>query len=397
MKILVINAGSSSVKFQLIDMASKKLIAKGSSQRIGLSGSETVVKANGQVYEFMQDLPTHSDSMKLILGALTDSKKGVIKSLDEISGFGHRFVSGGPDYKLPMLLNEGLLNELEGLKSFAPLHMSANVLGVRACMLTAPSIPNVAVFDTGFYRHMPAKAKVYAIPYEFYENNKLQRQGAHGISHDYVSAQLARLMNKDIKDLKLITCHIGNGASISAVNKGICVDTSMGLTPLEGLVMGTRSGDIDPALVASICEIKNCTVQEAINILNKESGLLGISGISSDIRDILKESETNERAKLAIDVFVYRIKKYIGSYAAVMGGVDGIAFTAGSGENRDDIREAVMENMEYLGVDFDFEGNRNFERGVDYCISKPNSKVAVWVVPTDEEMMIANETLKLIK
>lgn len=399
MKILVINAGSSSIKYQLIDLDNKTVLAKGLCERIGIAGSQLTHKVNGTATEFKQDMKNHSVALEMVLNCLTDEKIGVIKSLNEIDGFGHRFVHGGINYFNPIIINNEVLSELKNSIDFAPLHMPAHIMGVEACLSVAPQIKNVAVFDTGFYQTLPKEAYLYAIPLELSEKHGARRYGFHGVSHKYISQEACRFLGRDINNSKVITCHIGNGASISAINNGICVETSMGFTPLEGLIMGSRSGDIDPAVLEYIMQKENWDIKRMMNCLNKESGLLGISGVSSDIRDLEKSYKVdgNERAKLAIDMMCHRIKKYIGAYSAVLGGVDVIVFSAGTGENRDDVRAQVMSNMEYLGVDFDFELNKNFTRGINFKISKENSKVDVVIIPTDEEMEIAKETEKLIK
>lgn len=397
MKLLVINAGSSSIKYQLFDMDGQQLLAKGLCQRVGIEGSMLEHKAHGKKYEIKHDMPTHEEGLHLILETLVNPEYGVIKSISEIDGFGHRYVNGGDAYHEPVVVTPEILEDFRKAIEFAPLHNPANIMGIEACMKVAPTVKNVAVFDTGFYKDLPEKTKLYPIRYDLYEKYSVQRFGAHGTSHDYISEEVARVLGKSRNELKIITCHIGNGASISAVNKGTCVDTSMGFTPLEGIMMGTRSGDIDPAVVPFLMKKLNVSAEAVISILNKESGLLGVSGISNDIRDILSQMDTNPRAKLAIDMFVYRIKKYIGAYAAAMGGVDVILFTAGTGENRADIREWVMEGFEFMGVDFDFEANNNFIRGENFKLSKDSSKVAVYVIPTDEELMIAKITERLVK
>lgn len=397
MKLLVINSGSSSIKYQLFNMDSEELLAKGQLQRIGDEGSKLEHKAHGQKFEYNMPIPTHTEGLKLIMKALVDKEQGVINSIDEISGFGHRYVNAGDEFLSPVLIDKKVLEKLKQNVEFAPLHDPAHIMGIEACMQIAPSVPNVAVFDTGFYKDMPHKSKLYPVRYDLFERYSVQKFGAHGISHDFVAHRVATLMGKDYNDLKIITCHLGNGASISAIDKGVCIDTSMGFTPLEGIMMGTRCGDIDPSVVPYLMKKLNISAEEVINIFNKQSGLLGISGVSNDIRDILALSNTNERARLAVDMFIHRIKKYIGAYAAVMGGVDAIAFTAGSGENRAEIRKWVMEGFEYMGVDFDDDANTNFVRGVDFKISRENSRVAVYIVPTDEELMIARVTKKFAK
>lgn len=396
MKILVINSGSSSLKYQLFDMENQQLLAKGLCQRIGGAGSLLEHKIKEEKIEIEKAMPSHDIALKYVFEILTDKKHGVISSIDEIDGFGHRYVNGGDKYLSPTIVDEKVLSDLEKVIDFAPLHNPANIMGIKACLALAPKVKNVVVFDTGFFKDMPKKARLYPIQYEIYEKLRVQRFGAHGTSHEFISNQVACVMNKDIKNLKIITCHIGNGASISAVKNGVAVDTSMGFTPLEGVMMGTRTGDIDPAVVPFMMEKLNLSAQEVIDILNKKSGLLGVSGISNDIRDVLGQMKTNERAKLAIEIFVYKIKKYIGAYAAAMGGVDAIVFTAGTGENRADVREWIMKDMQFLGVDFDTYANNNFVRGENFKISKDNSRVAVYIIPTDEELMIAKTTQKLI-
>lgn len=397
MKLLVINSGSSSLKYQLFDMEKEKLLAKGLCQRIGIDGSMLEHKAKGQTVVIKKPMPDHSVALKLSIEALSNKDYGVISSINEIEGFGHRYVNGGDKYLSPTIVDENVLKDLEKVVDFAPLHNPAHIMGLKACMQIAPNVKNVVVFDTGFFKNMPKKARIYPIQYEIYETLRVQRFGAHGTSHDYISQEVANVIDKKREDLRIITCHVGNGASISAVDKGVAVDTSMGFTPLEGVMMGTRTGDIDPAVVPYIMNKKGISAEEVLEILNKKSGLLGVSGISNDIRDVLSQVETNPRAKLAIDIFVYKIKKYIGSYAAAMGGVDVIVFTAGTGENRADVREWIMDGLDFLGVDFDFEANNNFVRGKNFKISKENSKVAVYIIPTNEELMIAKLTQELIK
>ena len=397
MKILVINAGSSSIKYQLIDMENEELLAKGLVERIGGAGSQLTHKANGTATEFVQPLKDHADGMELVLKTLVDEKVGVIKSLEEISAIGHRVLHGAEKYSTAVLVNDEVWADLEENVPLGPLHMPANLLGIRACQKVMPHCKNVAVFDTAFHATMPDYAYMYATPYSWYENFRVRKYGFHGTSHEFIAKETARCMNKDVKDLKIISCHVGNGASLCAVKNGKCVDTSMGFTPLEGLVMGTRSGDIDPAVIEYVMDKTGKDVHQVMNALNKESGLLGVSELSNDVRDIRKAvAEGNDKARLASDMLCYRIKKYIGSYAAVMNGVDAIAFSAGTGENRNDIREEVMKEMEYLGVDFDFDANNNFVRGENFCISKPGSKVAVWIIPTNEELSIARQTKEIV-
>lgn len=396
MKILVINAGSSSLKYQLLDMETEKLIAKGVVEKIGLEGSMLTHKVNGQAYTYEQKLNNHSESLELVLKVLQDPKIGSLKSLDEIEAVGHRVLHGGEIYSKAVFVDDEVMKNLKKLTPLGPLHMPANISGIEACMKVMPKVPNVALFDTAFHATMPKKAYTYATPYEWYEKYGVRRYGFHGTSHEYIARTVEQIEGTD--KLNIISCHIGNGASLAAIKNGKCVDTSMGLTPLEGLIMGTRSGDLDPAILEYVMDKEGLDIKQMLNILNKKSGLLGISGVSSDIRDVQAEvKKGNERAKLAIDCFVYRIKKYIGSYAAALGGVDVIVFTAGTGENRDEIREEIMKDMEFMGVDFDVEANRNFKRGEVCLISKPTSKVKVYVIPTDEELIIARQTKAVVE
>ncbi len=396
MKILVINAGSSSLKYQLLDMETEKLIAKGVVEKIGLEGSMLTHKVNGQAYTYEQKLNNHSESLELVLKVLQDPKIGSLKSLDEIEAVGHRVLHGGEIYSKAVFVDDEVMKNLKKLTPLGPLHMPANISGIEACMKVMPKVPNVALFDTAFHATMPKKAYTYATPYEWYEKYGVRRYGFHGTSHEYIARTVEQIEGTD--KLNIISCHIGNGASLAAIKNGKCVDTSMGLTPLEGLIMGTRSGDLDPAILEYVMDKEGLDIKQMLNILNKKSGLLGISGVSSDIRDVQAEvKKGNERAKLAIDCFVYRIKKYIGSYAAALGWVDVIVFTAGTGENRDEIREEIMKDMEFMGVDFDVEANRNFKRGEVCLISKPTSKVKVYVIPTDEELMIARQTKAVVE
>ena len=396
MKILVINAGSSSLKYQLLDMETEKVIAKGSVEKIGLEGSMMTHKVNGQAYTYKQKLSNHSESLELVLKVLQDPKIGSLKSLDEIGAVGHRVLHGGEIYSKAVLVDDEVMKNLKKLTPLGPLHMPANISGIEACMKVMPKVPNVALFDTAFHATMPKKAYTYATPYEWYEKYGVRRYGFHGTSHEYITRTVEQIEGTD--KLNIISCHIGNGASLAAIKNGKCVDTSMGLTPLEGLIMGTRSGDLDPAILEYVMDKEGLDIEQMLNILNKKSGLLGISGVSSDIRDVQAEVKNgNERAKLAVDCFIYRIKKYIGAYAAALGGVDVIVFTAGTGENRDEIREEIMKDMEFMGVDFDVEANRNFKRGEICLISKPTSKVKVYVIPTDEELMIARQTKAVVE
>lgn len=398
MKILVINAGSSSIKYQLIDADKQLLMAKGLVERIGISGSRLEHKVNGKVTEISRDLKNHEEGMNLVLKTLVDKGIGVVKSLSEINGFGHRFVHGGEYYTKTVVANAEILKKLEDLSELAPLHNPANIQGIKACMAALPSVPNVLMFDTAFHSTLPEKAYMYGVPYSWYKDYGIRRYGFHGISHCYIMQETAKVMGKDAKDLKIITCHIGNGASVDAVKYGKAIDTSMGLTPLEGLIMGSRSGDIDATIVDFMGRKLGVDSARIIDKLNKESGLLGISGISNDIRDIQAAVKNgNKRAALAIEMFCYRIKKYIGSYAAALGGIDALVFTAGTGENRPEIRESIASDMEYMGIELDKKANNEFTRGEVCLISKPSSKVKVYVIPTDEEMCIAKEAQKLIQ
>lgn len=399
MKVLVINAGSSSIKYQLIDMQNEKLLAKGLVERIGeVKASQLTHKANGKATDIVKPLENHAQGMELVLSTLVDKNIGVISSLEEISAIGHRVLHGAEKYNSAVLITGEVIKDIKDNIPLGPLHMPANLLGIEACQKVMPNTKNVAVFDTAFHSSMPDYSYMYAVPYEWYENYRVRKYGFHGTSHEYIAKETARVMGKDVNDLKIISCHLGNGASICAVNKGKCLDTSMGFTPLEGLVMGTRSGDIDPAVVEYVMDKSGMTINETINVLNKKSGLLGLSQLSNDMRDVAKTAkEGNEKSQLAINKFVHVVKKYIGAYAAIMNGVDAISFSAGTGENRDDIREKIMSDFEYLGVDFDFEANTNFVRGENFKISKDSSKVAVYIIPTDEEMSIARQTKEVLE
>lgn len=399
MKILVVNAGSSSIKYQLIDMDGEKVIAKGLVERIGEKGaSQLTHKVNGNATVIKQDMQNHAEGLKLVLDALVDKKIGVIKSLDEISAIGHRVLHGGGKYKKATLVTEKVMKDLKKYIPLGPLHMPANIQGIEACMKVMPGKENVCIFDTAFHATMPDYAYMYALPYSWCKEMGVRKYGFHGTSHEFIAKEVAKEMGKDIKKLKIISCHLGNGASICAINKGKCVDTSMGFTPLEGLVMGTRSGDIDPAVIEYVMDKKGYDIHEMLTILNKKSGLLGISELSNDMRDVLAGSaKGDKKCRLAVQKFVYAVKKYIGAYAAVMGGVDAIAFSAGTGENRADVREEIMDGLDYLGVDFDKDRNTNFVRGINYKLSKDNSKVAVYVIPTDEELSIARQTKEVVE
>lgn len=394
MKILVVNAGSSSLKYQLIEMDNESVLAKGVCERIGQQGSVLVHKGKGEEVRIQGAMPTHSEAIKMVLDALVDKKYGVISDMKEIAAVGHRVLHGGVIFKESALVTDETLKLIESNIDLGPLHMPANIMGIKACRAAMPHAPQVAVFDTTFHATMPDYAYMYAIQYDDFKDYKIRKYGFHGTSHLFVSGEAAKLMGR--KDFKLVVCHLGNGASVSAVKDGKCVDTSMGLTPLEGLVMGTRSGDIDPAVIEYLMDKKGIDIHEATNYLNKKSGVLGVSGVSSDFRDLVAAmNDGNDRARLAVDMFSYRVKKYIGSYAAAMGGLDCVAFTGGIGEHTEIVREKVMRGMEFLGIDFDFEKNNNVPRGEITLISKPSSKVKVYIIPTNEELVIARETLRL--
>lgn len=397
MNILVINCGSSSLKYQLINMDNESLIAKGTVERIGIEGSNLVQKVAGREnYVVKKPINDHVEAANIMFSTLTDPQNGVIKSLDEITAIGHRVLHGGIKLTESTVVDENVKNTIRECFDLGPLHNPANLMGIEACEKNAPGKKNVVVFDTTFGMSLPEKAYLYAIPYEYYEKYSIRRYGFHGTSHMFVSRETIKF-GKLKEDAKVIVCHLGNGASVSASIGGKCVDTSMGLTPLEGLVMGTRSGDLDPAIVQYICKKENKTVDEALNILNKKSGLLGLSGgISSDFRDLhSKMLDGDKAAKRALDVMRYRVAKYIGAYMVALGGVDAITFTAGIGENQGDIREDVCAYLEFLGVKIDKEKNK--ARGEAALISADDSKVKVFMIPTNEELMIARETLRLTK
>lgn len=396
MKILVINCGSSSLKYQLIDMENEEVIAKGLAERIGIEGSvlKHQPKASDKV-TIERPMPTHKEALQTLIDALLDKDYGVIKDMSEISAVGHRVVHAGEKFACSVVINDEVMNALKECIDIAPLHNPPNIMGIEACRELMPNVPMVGVFDTAFHQTMPKEAFIYAIPYEYYEKYKIRRYGFHGTSHKYVSERAAAMLGKPIEELKIITCHLGNGASITAVKNGKSVETSMGFTPLEGLVMGTRSGDIDPAIAKFLADKEGLNIAQIDQVLNKKSGVLGVSGVSSDFRDVEEAVEKgNERAKLAIDVFIHRVKKYIGAYAAVMNGVDAVVFTAGLGENSDIIRSAICKDMDFLGIELDEEKNR--VRGKEVDISRAGSKVKVLLIPTNEELMIARDTKQLV-
>ena len=397
MKILVLNCGSSSIKYALYNMDDKSVMTSGGAERVGLDGAFVKVKlANGEKKKVMHDIPEHTEGVKFIFSLLTDPEIGVIKDLKEIDAVGHRMVHGGEKFNKSVVLTDEVLKVFEECSDLAPLHNPANLKGVQAVAELMPGLPQVGVFDTAFHQTMPEKAYLYAIPYELYKDYGVRRYGFHGTSHRYVSQRVCEYLGVNAADKKIITCHIGNGGSIAAVDGGKCVDTTMGLTPLEGLMMGTRSGDIDGGAITFIQKKLGLDADGMSNLLNKKSGVLGVTGISSDMREIEEaEQQGNALAKTALDMYFYRIKKYVGAYAAAMGGCDIIVFTAGVGENQAGMREAVCKDMEYMGIKFDAEKNKTI-RGEEAIISAPDSKVTVCVIPADEELMIATDTMSLL-
>lgn len=398
MNILVINCGSSSLKFQLINSESEEVIAKGLCERIGIEGSCLVyTPQGGEKQKTESPMADHTAAIKMVLDALTDEKTGVVKDLSEIGAVGHRIVHGGENFSQATIIDDEVIKAIEDCNDLAPLHNPANLIGIQACRALMPNTPMVCVFDTAFHQTMPEKAYLYGIPYEYYEKYKIRRYGFHGTSHSYVSKRAAQVLGAKYEDLKLIVCHLGNGASVSAVKNGECVDTSMGLTPLEGLIMGTRSGDLDPAIIEFLCHKENKSVDEVLNILNKKSGVLGMSkSLSSDFRDLEDAYLAgDENAVRTMDAFCYRVAKYIGAYTAAMNGVDAICFTAGLGENSPFVRDKVCEYLGYLGVELDEE--QNHKRGEDLIITTPRSRTKVLAIPTNEELAIARETAALVK
>ena len=397
MKVLVINCGSSSLKYQLIDSDSEKVLAKGLCERIGIDGSQLTHQPAGKdKITTKAEMPDHTVAVQMVIDALTDAENGVIASLDEIDAVGHRIVHGGEKFASSVVITDEVMKAIEECNDLAPLHNPANLIGINSCKKIMPGVPMVAVFDTAFHQTMPEKAYLYGLPYEYYEKYKVRRYGFHGTSHDFVSKRAAEILGKDRKDLKIIVCHLGNGASITAVQNGQSVDTSMGMTPLEGLIMGTRSGDIDPAIVSFVAEKEGLSFAQMSDVLNKKSGVQGLSGVSSDFRDLdMAAQEGNERAKATLETYAYRVAKYIGAYVAAMNGVDIIAFTAGVGENNQTVRALVSKYFAYLGTEVDLEKNKI--RGEEVILSTPESKVTVMVVPTDEELAIARETVRLTK
>ncbi len=397
MKVLVINAGSSSLKYQLIDMTNEAVLAKGLCDRIGIENSFIKQsKGDEEAVVISKVLKNHRDAIEAVINALTDEKIGVIKSMSEISAVGHRIVHGGEKFNSSAIINEKVMEAVRECIDIAPLHNPPNIIGIEACQQIMPGIPMVGVFDTTFHSSMPDYAYLYAIPYELYQKYGIRKYGFHGTSHKYVSERAAELLGKPLNELKIITCHLGNGSSICAVDKGRSIDTSMGFTPLQGLAMGTRSGTIDPEVVTFLMEKEDLTVKGISNLLNKKSGVLGVSGVSSDFRDLhAAADEGNKRAELALEIFAYGVKKFIGEYIAVMNGVDAVVFTAGIGENNSVIRSQVLKNMDFLGIKIDAAKNKI--RGEEIDISMPDATVRTLVIPTNEELAIARETLRLLK
>jgi len=395
MKILVMNCGSSSLKYQLIDMTNEAVMAKGLCERIGIDGSKIKHESNAK-FEAESPMPTHTEAISLVIDMLISKEHGVIESIDEVHAVGHRVVHGGENFSSSVVVTDEVMAAIKACADLAPLHNPPNIIGIEVCEKLLPGKPQVVVFDTAFHQTMPEKAYLYALPYEYYENHKVRRYGFHGTSHKYVSDRAASILGKDIKDLKIITCHMGNGASVAAISDGKVVDTSMGLTPLEGLAMGTRSGDMDPAIMQFVMGKESLSIKEMENVLNKNSGVLGISGVSSDFRDVeAAAAGGNKRAQAALDVYYYRVAKYVGAYAAAMNGVDAVVFTAGLGENSAEARKEISSYLGYLGLEIDDE--KNNVRGVEVNFAKAGSKVAALLIPTNEELVIARDTVACLK
>ena len=395
MIVLVVNCGSSSLKYQLINMDNEEVMAKGLVEKIGLPDSQLTHKWNGQKKEIKQSIPDHQVAVKLVLDILTDAECGVIKSMDAIDAVGHRVVHGGEEFAASTLITDEVMKALEKCSAMAPLHNPPNIIGINACKAIMPGVPQVVVFYTAFHQTMPAKAFMYGLPYELYKEDHIRRYGFHGTSHRYVAGEVAKVMGVPVEKLRIINCHLGNGSSLAAIKYGKCVDTTMGFTPLAGVLMGTRCGDIDPAIVLNVMDNHNLSTKEMDTLMNKKSGVLGISGVSSDFRDLGQAAaEGNERAQLALDMFHYQVRKEIGAFAAAMGGVDVITFTAGVGENGIEDRAAIAEGLEYLGAKLDPQ--RNNVRGKDALISTDDSTVKMYVIPTNEEIMIARDTKDIV-
>jgi len=396
MKIFVINCGSSSLKYKLFDMRDEDVLAEGIIERIGIENSFLKYETKeGTDIKIEHDIPTHKEGIELLIETLLSDEHGVLEDMDEIKAVGHRVAHGGEKFAHSTLINEEVMKEIEDISDLAPLHNPANLMGITVCKELMPETPQVAVFDTAFHQTMPEEAYTYAIPHEYYEKYGVRRYGFHGTSHGYVAKRAAKIMDKNFEDLNIVTCHLGNGASIAAVKNGESVDTSMGFTPLEGLVMGTRCGDIDPAIIPFIMDKEDMTASEIDGVLNKESGLFGVSGVSSDMRDIEEAADNgNNQARVALDIFNYRVKKYIGSYSAAMGGIDAVVFTAGIGENAIETREEILSGLEYMGIGLDKEANDC--RGKEQIISTADSRVKAMVIPTNEELVIAKDTKEII-
>ena len=397
MKVLVINTGSSSLKYQLIDMTNESVLAKGVCDRIGLEHSFLKHSKTGSDSVIIEkDLYNHKVAVQEVLSALTDSKNGVIASMSEIGAVGHRIVHGGEKFKDSVVIDANVMDAIKECVELAPLHNPSNIVGIEACQQIMPNIPMIAVFDTAFHQTMPPHAYIYALPYEIYEKYRLRKYGFHGTSHKYVAYKAAEMLGKPIEQLKIVTCHLGNGASICAVKNGKSIETSMGFTPLQGLAMGTRSGTIDPAVISFLMEKEKMTVKDISDFLNKKSGVLGVSGVSSDFRDVQEAAENgNNRAMLALDIFCYKVKRFIGDYIGIMNGADAVVFTAGIGENNDLVRSKIVKDMDFLGIEVDMEKNKVIGKEID--ISVPGSRVKTLVIPTNEELAIARETQKLLK
>lgn len=395
MKILVINSGSSSLKFRLFNMENESVLAQGLFQRIGINNSYLEFNNNQEELVIEKEIPDHITAVKLLIDTLLSKKHGVLKSMKEIEAVGHRLVHGGEKYKQAVIINEKIIKHLEKTVELAPLHIPANITGIKICQKLLPNKAQIGVFDTAFHHTIPKKAYVYALPYQYYKKHKIRKYGFHGTSHKYIAKRTAKLLDKPVEELKIISCHLGNGASITAVKNGKSIETSMGFTPLEGLVMGTRSGDFDPAIIPFLLEKENLKISELDDILNKKSGLLGVSGVSSDFRDIENAAaKGNNQAQLAIKLFNYQVQKYIGAYSAVMNGVDALTFTAGIGENSISVRKNILNELGYLGITLDNEKNKI--RGQEKIISADDSKVKALVIPTNEELVIARETLEIL-
>lgn len=395
MKVLVINCGSSSLKYQLIDMDGERVLAKGLVERIGINGSLLTHRIDGKRVEIERDIPNHKVAIQLVTEALLSPEHGAIKNLEEIAAVGHRVVHGGEKFARSVIIDGEVMATLRECSNLAPLHNPANIIGIEACQSLLPAVPQVAVFDTAFHQTMPREAYIYGLPYEYYEKYGLRRYGFHGTSHKYVSRRAAKLLGRPLEDLKIVTCHLGNGSSVTAVKGGVSVDTSLGFGTISGTIMGTRCGDVDPAAIPFLMEQENLTPAQMNDILYKKSGLLGLSGVSSDARDIeAAAAEGNSRAQLALDVLAYLTRKYIGAYAAAMGGLDAIVFTAGIGENSTSLRAKICAGLEFLGAELDLEKNQ--VRGKEVDVAKPTARVRILVIPTNEELMIAQETAELV-